>query len=224
MNKPKIVAELLTFAIILTLLFLIGWTSFQQFQTPFIQSRELCLQFFKDQTLYGGQPYCVQGPITYAVAFFIYMLPFSFDISLKVFVIALLFFTFHFLCAIKERETNNKKILFFCFLFLFVFIKENDFATVVALFFLVTGFYFLSCSEKTFLGSFFLGLALFSKLQTIFLVIPIYLFFFFKILRKYNEKAYPIQNTLTTLSKNLLKNSLLFLTPPIILLTYFVFV
>ena len=223
MNKSKIITELFTFVIILTLLFLTGWTSFQQFQTPFIQSRELCLQFFEEDTLYGGQPYCVQGSVTYTIAFLIQMLPLSFDISLKIFALILLFFSFHFLCAIKEKETNNKKILFLCFLFLFIFIKENDFATVVALFFLVMGFYYFSFSEKTILGSFFLSLALFSKLQTLFLVIPVYLFFFLSFFKKHNEEIELPYFTKLTFWKDLLKKIIPVLSPPIFLFVYFYF-
>ncbi len=189
MNKLNSVSftPFLYILLIISLLFLVGWIT--EIPVPFIQSQELCLQYFAQGTLYGGQPYCVQGPVTYMVAYLLQFLPISFAHALQMFYLLSIIFTTYFVYKIKEAETKENSFVFIIFLCLFLFLKENDFATFVALPFLVLGTYYLIYRKRKVFGSILLGFALFSKIQTLFVIGPLILFYMVNVYQNFNKEV-----------------------------------
>lgn len=140
--------------------------------------------YFEQGKLYGGDPYCFQGPVTYIVTeifttifsqYGLYILYF-FCFSLITFILYL----------INQKETGGLANVFLCFISLFVFAKIiwYDTATIIAMIFLMSGFYILyysSLSKKELLCGFLLTLAMFSKTQIFFVVIPIVMFYLYSL-------------------------------------------
>ncbi len=200
---------IITFFLLCIILFLVGWVS--EIPHLFIQTENLCLQYFSDFELYNNHPYCIQGPITYAVAYLLYFLPLTHDIILQLFWIVAMFILIYFTYLIKKQETTDAGYFVLCLLILIFFLKENDFATYVALLFLLPGFYLLYYTKYIFWGTLLLSFSLFSKVQTIIIIIPalfFYLFYYYKTLQK------PL--SVPSLKKLFMRGAIVF-TPPSIL-------
>ncbi len=175
--------SILSFMLILSGLLTLGWL--EPYSPPRLFGQEFCLAYLQQGTLYTENPYCVQGPITYVVAYLIRFV-FSddnFALGLLLFSLLSLSIVAFFLYKIKYAYTKDTSFFFLLFLFLFVTLKEFDFATTVALFFLIPGFllfYYTDSTYLKFLGSFLFAFSLLSKSSTLFLVGPAFLFMFLR--------------------------------------------
>ena len=61
--------SILSFILIFSGLLTLGWL--EPYSSPRLFGQEFCLAYLQQGTLYTENPYCVQGPITYVVAYLI---------------------------------------------------------------------------------------------------------------------------------------------------------
>jgi hypothetical protein len=182
----------LCFFVIFFILYKLQWIGYPSFQAPFIQTADYCLGYLASGTLYGGQPYCFQGPVVYitaAVLQFIFGqlergLIFSYCISIFLVAGVIFLIVFH--------ETAKKRFFLVSFIIIFVFGKifVQDFATVVALVLVLAGFYvfqYMNFQGKYAIAGLLFSLSLFSKPHnTPFVIGPLLFFWLYK---GYKEKA-----------------------------------
>ncbi|PIN77133.1 hypothetical protein COV16_07295 [Candidatus Woesearchaeota archaeon CG10_big_fil_rev_8_21_14_0_10_34_8] len=166
-QSSKILITVFGCAILLNLFFVVGWLD-TPWPTPSFQHREICLGFLSEGTLYGGQPYCAQGPIVYIFAKLIQILPGSDDMNFQTVSLLMLFLSFILLYIFKKKITDDNSLFFLGIFFVLYFIRiaEDDFTSVVAVFFLLLEIYFLYLSNtkhKEIYAGIFLGLCIFSK-------------------------------------------------------------
>lgn len=165
----------LVFFTVMNVLFLIGWVN--TIDVPHLHARDTCMQYISNGTIYGGQPYCDQGVVTYYLTYFLTLLPFDRDSTMLFFYIISLTISFYFVYKIKESATADKSFLLIALLFLLLTLKHPDMPTAVATIFLFSGFYTLFYTGRKIIGSSFLTLALFSKATVILIIGPIFLFY-----------------------------------------------
>ncbi len=165
----------LLFFTVMNVLFLIGWVN--TIDVPHLHARDTCMQYVSDGTIYGDQPYCDQGVVTYYLTYFLTLLPFDRDSIMIFFYIISLTISFYFVYKIKERATADKSFLLIAVLFLLLTLKHPDMPTAVATIFLFSGFYALFYTRRKIIGSSLLTLALFSKATVMLIIGPIFLFY-----------------------------------------------
>lgn len=154
----------------------------------------------------------MQGPATYGVAHLLHLIPLEHDIVLRLFWISTIFILFYFTYLIQRQETGYNSYFFLCLLFLVLFLKENDFATLAALLFLLPGFYLLNYTPYAKAGALLLSFSLFSKVQTLIIIAPIFFFYVFNYYRTL-QKPLPMP-----VLKELFFKVIIVLTPTLILL------
>lgn len=181
--------KIFVFVLILYILYLVQWIGYPSFSSkyPFLQTSEYCMEYLLSGTLYGGQPYCIQTPVTYILATSLTLLFGSYALGSLVFYFLALFLVTVFLHKVAKRELGKESFLFITTLSLFFFGKLfiDDFASIPATLFLIMGFYFFWYKQGLFfkgLGSIFLALSLFSKTHTPIVILPI---LFFYLLNRY---------------------------------------
>lgn len=142
----------------------------------------ICLEFLEQGTLYGGQPFCVQGPVLYGVG---YLLKFFFgathlQTSAKILhgiVMAASFLLFLF---VFFKETSHRPFLIPLVLFLaFIWYPSLGYLEMAfALFFLLSGYFLLfHCSwrQKELYAGICFSLSLLTKLSSAYLIMGIFL-------------------------------------------------
>lgn len=183
--------KILGCTLLLNAAFLVGWLQ-TPWPVPQLYHREFCLKYISEGSLYGGQPYCAQGPIAYILAKIIDFFPGSNDITFQIgsfFILSAIFVLLYF---IKKKKTNDTSFFFLVIIFILYFIRiaEDEFASIVAVIFLLLGIYILFVSSlqyKEIYGGFVLALALFSKAQFLVPVVSILFFYAFSFAYKKEE-------------------------------------
>ncbi len=227
MDRPmQLIKVIFCFLFVFAFLYYLEWIGYPSFKAPFLQTADLCLTFLKENTLYGGQPYCVQGPITYITALFLSIIFPNLQTGMLAFYCIVLFVVFYCMYLIKVKETNNTSCFLFCFLTLFLLAKLlfDDFASLPAILFLVLGFYILFYTQsqwKEAVAGLFFGLALFSKTHAPLVIGPIILFYFITTYKTYRTKQtitdrQHIQN-ITSYVKSFRKEIILLFLPTLLL-------
>ncbi len=153
-----------------------------------IQEREFaCLDFLKSGTLYGGQPYCIQGPMLYLT-----MLLADTLLSLQnmILIISLIHaVTIMLLYKIVKKETGKSwfayfLLVFFMYMFLiYDLLAFADLPTELALVFVTAGtycLYYMKGKSTDILAGMFFALAVFSKLTAVFPCSIVILFYLFR--------------------------------------------
>lgn len=180
---------------LLNLAFLTGWLP-TPWPVPGIQHKDLCLSFLSEGTIYGGQPYCAQGPIFYLIAQGIQRIPGDEMVSFQLSALLLLFCIFFLLYFIKRKVTNDTSSFFLMILFIVYFVKvaSDDFASLIALFFLSAGLFFLFCHQHTYkeiIAGILLGFSVFTKAQ--FLIPALVTIFFYSLYALGTNGAIPFR-------------------------------
>lgn len=189
-ERKHFIIFIFVFVIIFAILYAVQWIGYPSFDPPLLQHHDICMKHIKEWTLYSGDPYCFQSPISYIFAGLFSLISKNFSKVNLIFYFITLFIITYIACVIKRKETGNDFIFLFCFLFLFLFAKYLSFqlATNVAAFFLITGFYVLDYTTlrwKYPLSGLLFGLALFSKSHNTPLIVgPIILFHFYYLYNK----------------------------------------
>ncbi len=205
-NPLKILSKAFCFFLFFNALFVVGWFE-TPWPTPFLQHKELCLEYVAENKLYGGQPYCLEGPFSYLVAKGVDVLPGSFETGLQA-VSMLLLFSIFFFSLKTESKLMKKKYLFMStvfFVFYFMKVGQDDFTSIVATFFMVSGFYILFVAEwkyKEMVGSILLAISIFSKAQ---FLGPAVIIIFFYSLKYLDEKKELYLNIFYTLKDSIEK-------------------
>lgn len=65
----KFIQHIIIFCVILFLLYSLQWLWYPSYQAPAIQHQDICMDYLKEGRLYGGDPYCFQGPFVYILIF-----------------------------------------------------------------------------------------------------------------------------------------------------------
>ncbi len=194
-ERKCLITFILVFVIIFAILYALQWIGYPSFESPPLQHHDICMKHIKEWTLYSGDPYCFQSPISYVFAGLFSLISENFSKVNLIFYFITLFIITYLACFIKRKETGSDSIFFFCFLFLFLFAKylSVQLATNVAVFFIITGFYVLDYTTlrwKYALSGLLFGLALFSKSHNTPLVVgPILLFHFYYLYKKQSNKT-----------------------------------
>lgn len=177
------IKHILLFCAILFLLYSIEWLWYPSFSAPTTQNPDLCLDFLKQGKLYGGDPYCFQGPFIYVLLFFFSLLLPSLSVGTTIFYFLSLLITSYLLIQIQKKETGKENMLFVYFIALFLLGRGfTDISTASATLFALLGFYlfyYTSLKWKYFIAGLFFSFALLSKQHNTPLVIgPAILFYF----------------------------------------------
>lgn len=156
------------------------------------QGRELiCLEFLEQGTLYGKQPFCLQGPVLYMSGYLLktFFGPENLQSASKIVHSLFMIASFYVFLLIFWKEAGKKKwitplILYLAFLW---YPSLSHLEMSLAVFFLLVGYYFLFHSQvrmKELFAGLFFSFSLLAKLSSVYLVIAFMLLKWWQIFRK----------------------------------------
>ncbi len=184
-KNSKYVQHIIIFCAILFLLYSIEWLWYPSYYAPTTQNPDICLEYLKEGKLYGGDPYCFQGPFVYILIFLFDFLFHSIPVGTTIFYFISLFGVGYLITQIKDKETGKESIFFVYLITLFLFGRGFvDFSSNSATVFVLLGFYLFYYTNnkwKYVTAGLFFSFALLSKPHNTPLVIgPAILFYFGK--------------------------------------------
>ncbi len=167
-KRTKTLFFLIGCCVFVNFFFVIGWLE-SPWPTPPLHGKDICMRAVREGTLYSNQPYCYQGPFVYYIGKIINDIPGDSDANFQLVSMTFLFISFLLVTEVTKILAEKQYFFFTGLLFVFYFIKvgEDDFTTILATFFLLTGLYLLFVSQKELGGGVFLAIATFSKAQFI---------------------------------------------------------
>ncbi len=191
LKKVALYSPLLVLFLILSLLYLNN-ESLEGYQRRGYQ----CLELLEEGTLYGGQPFCVQGPMIYLTGWLLKLL---FGLShlqaaAKMLFLIISFLTFVLILKIIRKETSRWHPLVSLLLFIPLVFYPSQAGSildvVLATFLFLAGFYVLFYRQdrwKEVYAGFLFSLAMLSKLSVIYLVLTFIIFYLILVYRKEAE-------------------------------------
>ncbi len=223
LKNNRYIQHIIIFCLILLGLYFLEWLWYPTYQAPMVQNPDLCLEYLKEGRLYGGDPYCFQGPFIYILIFLFDLLFSSIPIGTSIFYFISLFLIGYLFTKIKEKETGKESLFFVYLITLFLFGKVfiSDFASIPATLFLLCGFYILFYKENTWkylMTGIFFSFAMLSKPHNTPLVIaPAILFHFVREYLKWKKHEIMSFRQLLLFLKERWKNIALLFAPIFVL-------
>lgn len=163
---------------------------------PYQKRHYVCFKFISEGTLYGGQPYCADGPVIFYLGYPFYIWGGEEFLQIAFFILRIMINT-HIVFLLysilrKEVKTDPLKtiiVLLFFYVGWIYFIIDNAPETLLATYFLLCGVYLLFYSTYHFrngIAQILFMLAFFSKITSLLVIVSITLFFLFYVRKQKN--------------------------------------